>query len=176
MQKITDNKDLGQLSDQVKDNLIAQMKDISEQFDVSDFPPAPIWIILFGALAIALVYLLMYLLRRRAYRKSWRYHADSQLDMLERSLSYETAHASAVQLSEIIRRITIKRHGRGHVHLSGNAWLEWLSEKDPRNFDWNKKGQVIIKGVFAPEDRQSLEVVNIKNIRELIAAIRRWVR
>ena len=176
MQNITNNKDLGQLSNQVKENLVDQMKDISDQFDVSDFPPAPIWIILFGALVIALVYLVMYLLKTRAYRKSWRYHADTELDNLESSLSYKTAHASAIKLSEIIRRISIKRYGRSHAHLSGGAWLEWLSQKDPRGFDWSKKGQVIVKGVFAPENSQSQELVNIKNIRELISAIRRWVR
>ncbi len=176
MQEITDNKDLGQLSDQVKDNLIEQMKDISERFDVSDFPPAPIWIMLWGVLLITFVYIVIRLLKIRAYRKSWRYHADTELNNLESSLSYTTAHATAIKLSEIIRRIAIKRHGRSHAYLGGEAWLEWLSQKDPRDFDWKNKGKVIVNDVFAPENRQSQEMFNIQNLRELISAIRRWIR
>ena len=56
------------------------------------------------------------------------------------------------ELSELLKRIAMARHGRvACAGLQGQAWLDWLSAQDPNGFDWRQHGQPLIHAPYAPE-------------------------
>jgi hypothetical protein len=78
----------------------------------------------------------------------------------------------AGELSELLRRIAMARFGRRDcAGLSGEAWLDWLSEKDPSGFDWATQGQVLLRLPYAPEG----DAEDAKAVRVLIDAALRLV-
>jgi hypothetical protein len=45
----------------------------------------------------------------------------------------------ATEFSELLRRIAMARHGRtACAGLHGEDWLAWLTEHDPKGFDWRR--------------------------------------
>ena len=96
-----------------------------------------------------------------------------KLLLLERSLSAEAARDSALQLSDYIRRIALRRYGRKEcATLMGMSWLRWLKEHDPKGFDWEKKGSFLIEVPYAPLHY----TLPVDEIKDLIQASRNWVR
>ena len=58
-----------------------------------------------------------------------------------------------MELSELLRRIAMARCGReACAGLSGEAWLDWLSQNDPRRFDWRARGRLLLELPYRPPD------------------------
>ena len=152
-------------------DLLRQLADIRGLRPVSWWPLAPGWwallalLLLVGGIAIA------FILRRRAWHRSWQGAAARQLTKLEAQLTAETAQATAADLSLLLRRIAIRRFARSEcAGLEGQRWLRWLKNHDPRDFDWPTAGKGLIEAPYAPStDIQPLA------LRELLHAARRWV-
>ncbi len=154
-------------------NKLPGLKDIEGIDPVSFWPLGPGWWFVIGLLLILIISLLWIYARRRAFRRSWKYDALAAICELEMKLSAENAAESLILLSEFLRRIAVARYSRKEcAGLLGDAWLEWLSKKDPSGFDWRAKGKVLIDAPYAPHDR----ALSLQEVKEYIHAIKGWVK
>jgi len=78
----------------------------------------------------------------------------------------------AGQLSGLLRRIAVVRLGRSQAAgLSGDAWLNWLHEQDPQDYDWQQKGRLLLTLPYAPATDSSN---NKAALLELLRASIAW--
>jgi hypothetical protein len=152
---------------------VAQLRDIRGLDAIPWWPPAPGWWL---ALAGALLLLLLTIVTIRHFLRfppgGWRSDARRRLRTLRRALRDTPTKEVAGELSELLRRIGMARFGRRDcAGLSGAAWLDWLSEKDPSGFDWATQGQVLLRLPYAPEG----DAEDAKAVRVLIDATLRLV-
>ncbi len=153
--------------------LLEKLHDIEGLDPISWWPLAIGWWILI-MIAIFLVCAIAYLTAYRlAFKRSWKNDTFQKLLQLEKNLTDATARETIITLSEYLRRIVLQRFSREEcAGLMGEAWLKWLTAHDPKNFDWEKKGTVLIEVPYAPGNL-ALSTCQIKN---LIQAVRQWVR
>lgn len=154
------------------DQLLNQLHDIQGLDQISSWPLAIGWwvVIFIGALLAAIMGI--YLFRRLAYLRSWKNETKKTLNRLEKNLSESNAKETLVVLSEYLRRIAVHRFSRQEcAGLTGNAWLDWLAEKDPKKFDWKMKGTPLIDAPYAPPNR----TLPPGEIKVLIQAVKSWV-
>lgn len=145
-----------------------------EGLDLISFWPLSLnlWmLILLGGLILAGV--VYWTIRKIAFKRSWKNDAFQRLSHLEKNLSDGTAKETAIALSEYLRRIALRRFPRKEcAGLVDLAWLKWLAIHDPKQFDWEKKGSFLIEAPYAPENK----ILSVNQIKDLIQAIREWVR
>ena len=152
--------------------LIEQLHDI-EGLDLIDWWPLAIgWWIVTGALIFFASALFLYILKKAAFRRSWKSDIFEKLASLEKDLSDATAREIVISLSEYLRRIALRRFARQEcAGLTGKDWLKWLAEHDPKNFDWKKNGKLLIEAPYAPANAN----LSLSEIKNLIQAIKNWV-
>lgn len=154
-------------------DLLKQLHDIEGLDSISAWPLPLGWWVAIAISALVLLFGAWFLIRWIIFRCSWKSDALQKLTKLEKSLSNATARETVAMLSEYLRRIALKRYTRKEcAGLTGEAWLRWLKEKDPKQFDWEKKGSVLIKTPYAPLNH----VLPSDQIKDLIHAAREWVR
>jgi hypothetical protein len=152
--------------------LLEQLHDIEGLDSISKWPLALGWWVLLGLVVLLVIVLGWYLLRWITYRRSWKSDTLRKLAVLEKNLSEETAGETAVILSEYMRRIALRRFSRKEcAGLVGNSWLQWLSENDPKKFDWEKKGVLLTEIPYAPSHHK----ISKSQMKELIHAAKDWV-
>ena len=114
------------------------------------------------------------MIRRVAFKRSWKNDTLKKLAELEKNLCEVTAKETVIALSEYLRRITLVRFPREEVAgLTGQPWLYWLSQHDPKQFDWQAKGSIIIELPYAPPGVQ--RTLSVKQIQDLLQAAKYWV-
>ena len=76
-------------------------------------------------------------------------------------------------LSELLRRIAIRRYGRTEcAGLQGKSWLTWLAENDPDGFSWDRMGLVLIEAPYLPDNATP----PAQNWSELLDAAEKWIK
>ncbi len=111
-------------------------------------------------------------IRKLLFIRSWKFDTIQKLAHLEKNLSDATARETAMALSEYVRRIALKRFSRKEcAGLMGDSWLKWLTVHDPKSFDWEKKGTLLIEVPYAPAN----SILSTTQIKDLIDAVREWV-
>lgn len=150
-----------------------QLHDIEGLDLISSWPLAiGWWLLIFFAIFLAAV-LIVYLFYKLKFKRSWKNFTLQKLALLEENLSDATARETAVILSEYLRRIALMRFSRKEcAGLNGEAWLKWLSIHDPKNFDWEKRGAILIEIPYAPIDVK----VSASELKKLVEAAKYWVR
>ncbi len=153
-----------------------QLRDIRGLDPVSWWPPAAgWWLLLFGTL------LTLWLLWRFwpglrlpvMIGVTWRWDAARQLRDLQRRVGRQDSKQSAGELSELLRRIAMARHGRDAcAGLTGSDWLAWLAEHDPQGFAWPAHGRLLLNLPYAPPGTTEAEQ---KQLHVLIEAARHWI-
>lgn len=158
--------------------LLEQLHDIEGLDSVSVWPLAIGWWIVI-ALGVVLVSLAVwFLIRWLLFRMSWKYDTLKKLNHLlgilsSSSISDEEMQNAVVLFSEYLRRIALRRFSRKEcAGLKGQAWLEWLSKRDVKNFDWVNAGKLLIHAPYAPKSRQ----LTPEQLKRLIQAAKEWVR
>jgi len=152
--------------------LIQQLHAIEGLDAISHWPLAIGWWVLIACALLALGSALWLLSCRLKYLKSWKRDALKRLDSLERNLSLSTSGETIAFLSEYLRRIAMRRFPRKEcAGIVGDAWLKWLKEQDPKQFNWTEKGRPLIEIPYAPAHRD----LPMQQIKELIQAVRYWV-
>jgi Domain of unknown function (DUF4381) len=152
--------------------LLEQLHDIEGLDSISIWPLAMGWWVLIGVGIVLLVLFGWLLARKLAFIRSWKNDTFRKLAVLENNLSEATSAKTLVLLSEYLRRICLKQFSRKEcAGLTGTAWLKWLSQRDPKNFDWEKQGMLLIEAPYAPADH----TVPVEQVKELITATRHWV-
>jgi hypothetical protein len=151
------------------------LRDIRGLDDVSVWPLAPGWWLLLGLLVLFLAGVLV--LRRISLPsligpRDWRMEARRLLRDLRRRLPMLDGREAAGEFSELMRRIAMARTSRDEcAGLSGTAWLDWLSTRDPTGFDWREYGRVLIEVPYAPPGSR----VDPEDLRRLFDAAGFWV-
>ena len=154
-------------------SLLEGLHDIEGLDLISAWPLSPAMWLLVVVAALLFFTLLYFIARRVIFIRSWKHDTFQKLDGLEKNLSEVSAREVAMTLSQYVRRIALKRFSRKEcAGLVGESWLKWLSKNDPKNFDWEKKGALLIEVPYAP-----LHIsLSTEEIKDLIKATREWVK
>ncbi len=130
--------------------ILSQLRDIRGLDPVSWWPPAAGWWLVAGAVLLLLVLAWRYRASLRLRIPpipvlrigNWRWDAGRQLRDLRQRAAAQDAKQTAVELSELLRRVAMARLGREScAGLVGESWLAWLAERDPKGFDWLTRGR-----------------------------------
>lgn len=164
--------------------LIDQLRDIHGIASVPWWPLAPgWWLLLFLAGAL--------LLGGRLWRQSlsaglarlwlvfggWRGEAIAALHQLREDLPRLPPREIASALSPLVRRIAMARHGRAAcAGLHGDAWLAWLTARDPAGFDWRPHGAWLAHTPYAPVGQTRDDPAARAELAALLVAAEGWVR
>ena len=137
--------------------ILAQLRDIQDLDPVSWWPPATGWWLLLLLTLALIIGLVLWLRNLRKYPPgSWHRDAHRNLVRLRKQASNLSDGELAGQLSSLLRRIAVVRLGRAQAAgLSGDAWLNWLHEQDPRAYDWQQKGRLLLTLPYAPSSDSS---------------------
>jgi len=157
----------------VNPDILSQLRDIHELDPVSWWPPATGWWLLVLLVLLLTVGLVLLVRNLRKYPPgSWNRDAYQRLTRLKKQAPGLSDHELAGQLSGLLRRIAVIRLGRFQAAgLSGDAWLNWLHEQDPQDYDWQQKGRLLLTLPYAP----STESGNNKSeLLELLHASIAW--
>lgn len=153
--------------------LMEQLHDIEGLDAISHWPLAIGWWVLIALGAILTIAITYGIVHRITFKRSWKNDALRKLDGLEANLTESTARETVITLSEYLRRIALRRFPRNEcAGLAGEDWLKWLSMHDPKQVDWEKKGALLIEVPYSPLNKS----LPIREIKELIQAVRGWVR
>ena len=149
------------------------LRDIHGLDGVPWWPPAPGWWYVLAALALIPVVIgLGYWMTYHGPWLGWRSDARRKLAALRKALQQDNPREVAGRLSELLRRIAMARSGRRvAAGLTGETWLHWLEEMDTSGFEWEKRGQVLLKAPYMPPSMQ----VDRKEVAALIRAAKRWI-
>ncbi len=158
----------------------SQLRDIHVDMGYPWWPPAPGWWLLVGALVMLGLLLWRYDPRWRLYVPlpvislgTWRWEAAQELRALRRRLEREPVKPCAADLSELLRRIAMARHGRAAcAGLHGEDWLAWLTGNDPRGFDWTRHARALLD---APYAQPAAANTQREAISRLVDAAMEWV-
>jgi hypothetical protein len=159
------------------DALMEQLHDIEGLDPISAWPLAIGWWVIIGLAVVLLSLVACYLIRWLAFRRSWKYDILQQLDQLLASLSAptvsdETIQSAAIDLSEYLRRIAVRRYARKTcAGLTGIEWLQWLSQHDAQNFDWVNQGKLLIHVPYTPAN----DGLTAEQLTLLVQAAKGWV-
>jgi Domain of unknown function (DUF4381) len=154
-------------------SLLEQLHDIEGLDHISWWPLGIGWWVVMGVGLLFVGFVVCYVGLRIAYHSSWKYETLQRLANLEMNLSDATARETAMILSEYLRRIALRRFSRKEcAGLAGEDWLKWLSKNDPKNFDWENKGILLLDAPYAPLNKS----LSSHQIKDLIQAVRDWIR
>jgi hypothetical protein len=152
--------------------LMQQLHDIEGLDSISWWPLAPGWWVLVTLAMLGMALLFWIGVRWIMYRMSWKYDAKCKLAHLENHLNMTTSQTTLIDLSEYLRRIALKLDSRENcAAITGKEWLKWLSDHDPKQFDWEKHGTMLIDLPYAPENRS----VPVLEVQKMIQASKKWV-
>ena len=153
--------------------LLKQARDIEGLQEVSIWPLSLGWWLIIAIIVTILSVIIARHIRKTLYQKSWKYKVEKRLDKFSELLNDKNGKRVVSELNEIIKRIAIKEYGRIEVaKLNGKEWLKWLSQHDPKGFNWNKKGEILITYPYMPNDSI---IKNKSEILSLIKTTKGWL-
>lgn len=154
--------------------LLSQAKDIRGLGDVSIFPlAAGWWLLVFLALAATFI-IYKKVSAMKAFKASWKYSIQQELDAIAVNTDAARAKENISRINDLLKRLSIQFYGRGDsASLTGKQWLSWLTNRDPRNFNWLKKGEILIEYPYMPEEKIQ---ANHEQIAVLAKAARSWLK
>jgi Domain of unknown function (DUF4381) len=152
--------------------LMEQLHDIEGLDPASWWPLAPGWWLLIAIALLLILGVAWFAACKFAFYRSWKNDTLQKLAVLEKNLNDDTARTTLMLLSEYLRRMAMQRFPRKEcAGLTGESWLKWLAAHDPKKFDWENKGVLLIEVPYAPV-KQGLPA---SQIGELIQAAKQWV-
>ena len=154
--------------------LLSQLKDIHGLHEVSMWPLAPGWWLFVFLLSTAAFVVIKKIIRLRKFKKSWRYKLYIELENIAQSADVTKAKQNISRINDILKRLAIKQYGRAEsASLSGKKWLAWLTNRDPKNFNWVKKGEILVEHPYMPEEK--IKAAS-EQISALAKAVKSWLK
>lgn len=154
--------------------LLSQMRDISGLQDVSIWPLAIGWWILILIFLFIAAILAIRAKKKINYRKSWKYKLELELNYIAKNTSEENAKENICRINEILKRISIQAYGRSEsASLTEREWLLWLTNNDPSNFNWLKKGNILVSYPYMPKEKIK---ANLEDVSTLAKAVKPWLK
>jgi cbb3-type cytochrome oxidase subunit 3 len=153
--------------------ILSKMKDIEGLHEVSAWPLGVGWWIIFSVILLLIIFFSYRHFKKARYRRSWMYSLELHLEKLQQELNSENVKEIASEVNETLKRLAIQSYGREEVaSKEGETWLKWLTNNDPKGFNWQKKGQIIIKYPYMPKEMAKGKKRELSNI---IKAVKGWV-
>ena len=154
--------------------LLAQLNDIHGPTAASIWPLAPgWWIVLFFILSFSFVVYKKFV-RIKSFKNSWRYRIAQELDAIAADTNLENSKKNISRINDILKRRAIGLYGRKEsAGLAGRKWLAWLSNRDPSNFNWVKKAEILIEYPYMPEEKVK---TNSEQISAIAKATKSWLK
>lgn len=150
-----------------------QIEDIEGLDAIPFFPLAIGWWIVIAILIAPFILYFLIKIKQLLYRKTWQYKTSVLLDDLLMRVGKDDAKYIISELSELLKKISIKRFGRKDcASLYGESFIAWLDEKDSGKFGWKNNGQILADYIYAPPGF----VPDNDNLSLLIKTAARWVK
>ena len=142
----------------MSNNPLADMADIKGLDALPWWPLAIGWWFVIAIIISIFVVTIVIIIRKKQRKRTWQYQALQQLLAFES----EQTHATVTKLSTLLKTIALQKSKRKDcASLTGNNWLTWLKQNDPKQFDWEKKGVLLNISAYAPPnnnvDKQQLD-------------------
>ncbi len=135
---------------------LPELRDIHLPDGVSVFPPAyGWWVILASILAIFIIIELAILIRR----KSKKIYALR----LIKQVHNQNVVASALQMSEILRRICVYKY-KTAATLFGKEWIEFLNQHTKHKLE-GKTANLLIDAPYIAQDTKSYNIDDVINLQ-----------
>lgn len=135
--------------------------------------PLPIgwWLVILGSLiSLGLAVWLWRTYRHHKQQSQWRKVAKLEWQAINKPTL--TSHERANRIDSLLRWIAIQQYGReACASLTGEAWLQWLQAHDPKQFDWQQQGQLLIKLPYMPPETE----IDNGQLRQLHQAVYGWL-
>ncbi|MBT5231399.1 MAG: DUF4381 domain-containing protein [Methylococcales bacterium] len=146
---------------------LSSLRDI-QGIDVDLGLPDSITYLFIAGLITLLAYLLWYFVIQKG---NWRQDARTQLDALQKHLKNASGREVLTEFTELLRRIAMARKGRkACAGLSGDDWISWLQDKDPKGFKWSAYSDYLANLSYAPASVKVDENI----MKQLIVAAKQW--
>ena len=154
------------------DTLLSQLHDIDGLDQISWWPLAPGWI----ALIVAIITIVLLLGIKARFYKNKKERLDGLLleQCLELENSFTTLETKEAlkELSKIIRVVAMNKYGRDQcARLSQSEWLSWLSENDPKGFNWKTDASFLETALYSPHDYE----LDHDQYLKILDAIKAWI-
>ncbi|WP_353570108.1 DUF4381 domain-containing protein [Candidatus Albibeggiatoa sp. nov. BB20] len=149
-----------------------ELRDIHGLDTISWYPlPLGWWLVILAAL-LAIVLLSRFWFSRKKRKKAnlWRKTAKLEWQAINKPTlsSYEQAN----RIASLLRWIAMQQYGReACASLNGDDWLDWLQNHDPKQFDWQQRGHVLVKLPYMPPETE----IDSVQLRQLHQAIYAWI-
>jgi hypothetical protein len=154
-------------------SFLEQLHDIDGLDFISAWPLATGWWVVAACVLFILLAIGFFAINKLAFKRSWKNDSLQKLFLLENQLSPTTTRETLILLSEYLRRISLQQFSRKEcAGLAGTCWLKWLADNDPKGFEWEKKGALLIEVPYSP----TIKTLSIEEIQSLIRAVREWVQ
>ena len=148
------------------------LRDIQGIDQLHIWPLAIGWWILLALLTLFILVTWYLRARNLAKIRSWQYQTLKRFELLEKNLSDENSQKTAIETELLMRRLVLQKYPRVEcAALKGEEWLLWLSQKDPKQFNWSESGRFLIEAPFCPSPQR----FDLEPIRKTIRASKGWV-
>lgn len=142
--------------------------DIKNLKEISFAPPSYLFVVF--SIIFLLIFVLFFSTKKN---EKWQVTAKIRLYELLKNNKDVLIKQNLADFSQILRFIAIKSSfNRECASLTGEKWLNWLSNNDPKNFDWLKNGRILINDNYSPNN-MGLKACELKL---LIKAALKWIR
>ncbi len=174
---------------QIQQQLLSQLRDIEGLDNISWWPLALGWWAVIGVIVVISVTAAFYYWHYTKKEVSWKKHIDSLFSNLQ---NMKTTKKKAAALSELLRRLAIHKYGRKVcAGLEGQDWLNWLTRHDPKGFNWDIEGKILVEAPYMPDVLEGSNHVSTQeemhsevdsmsqdelDFELLISAAKRWAR
>ncbi len=154
--------------------LLSQMRDIRGLEGISIWPLAGgWWFVVFILLTITFI-AVKKIIAIKKYKKSWKYLIQQQLENIANTMDPAKAKENISYINDVLKRLSLQFYGRkDSASLTGKQWLSWLTNRDPKNFNWLKKGEILIEYPYMPEEKIKASAEQISNLAK---AARSWLK
>jgi hypothetical protein len=122
------------------------------------------WLLLLAAIILGLIIFQYWRYKNRLKLKhKWRQIALAEWQNLNAPILSD--YERATKLSHLLRWVAIQNYGRTCAGLTGEAWLAWLTEHDPRQFAWLEHGKILTQLPYMPPDSNQPCAQNLTNLQ-----------
>lgn len=146
---------------------LAKLKEIALPEAISYFPQTPAWYILFGVIAVLILFILWK--QYKHYRNNkYRRVALTELLKIKSERTYQ-------EIPELVRRVALVFSDRDEVaSLSGETWLEFLNKSYKGNGFSSDVGSLFVDLAYSSQTR--IDQYRQSKNEELVNLISEWIK
>lgn len=146
---------------------LAKLKEIALPESISYFPQTPAWYILFGVIALLILFFLWKQYKHYQNNK-YRRVALAELSKIKSEKTYE-------EIPELVKRVALVFSDRSEIaSLSGETWLEFLNKSYKGNGFSSDAGSLFVDLAYSSQTR--IKLYQQGENENLINLISEWIK